>query len=288
MPRRADGVTRLAAALERRRRAGQAALIPYLTAGFPALDILPTLVGEAFRAGADVVEVGVPFSDPLADGPTIQATATAALNRGFRLDRFWPVLTEAVPAEDPVVLLTYVNPVIAWGVDRFMADAAAAGVAGLIIPDLPWIEAAPFRRSAERRGLALIPLAAPTSTDAHLAAIRSARGFVYGVSVTGVTGVRRTLEEGVIAFAERLRRAVSLPVAIGFGISTPDQAQRVGEVADAVIVGSALMQAIAAQEEDAPTVVRGFVTAFRSALNDRTGKGGALGDLGLAGRREGR
>jgi tryptophan synthase alpha chain len=273
MPKPAKGgLAQLEAGLAKARQAGRPALIPYVTAGVPSLSALKAMVAGAADGGADVVEVGIPFSDPLADGPVLQRMAEWALHRGFRLVDFWPALAEATDNAPPVVLLTYVNPVLAMGPRPFMQAARAAGATGVIIPDLPWVEAGPVRREAERADLALIPLAAPTSTDAHLAAIRHARGFVYGVSLTGVTGMRDALDPGVVPFAERLRQHVGLPVAIGFGISTPEQAAQVGAVADAVIVGSALMQAVAEQPERAADVVRDLVAKFYEALRGTQGR----------------
>lgn len=260
---RAAGPTRIAAAF----RAGRPVLIPYVTAGHPRLSVLPALIRAAREAGADLMEVGLPFSDPLADGPVLQAAAATALAGGATVDRVFSALAAARDAGLPILLLTYVNPVLARGPERFLEEARDAGVDGLIVPDLPWAEARGLERAARTRGLALIPMAAPTSTDAHLRAIRRARGFVYGVSVTGVTGVRTALDPSTLAFAARLKAAVPLPVAIGFGIGTPEQAAAVARVADGVIVGSALVRALEAEPDDPPGVVRRLVGAFRRALD---------------------
>jgi len=201
-------------AFDRAKAEGRAALIPYLTAGVPRLDALPDLVGAAFAGGADVVEVGVPFSDPLADGPILQRAAEMALAGDYTLAGLFRTLA-ATPKTGPVVLLTYINPVLAWGPDRFVAAAHEAGASGLIVPDLPWEESHDLDRVCRAAGLALIPLAAPTSTDAHLRRIGQARGFVYAVSLTGVTGVRQQLDPELPAFAARVRRLARLPVAVG-------------------------------------------------------------------------
>ena len=247
------------------RQAGRAALMPYLTAGWPTLEALPDLVAAAVLGGADALEVGIPFSDPLADGPILQAASEEALAAGFTLDAFWPVLERAA-RQVPVLVMTYLNPVMARGTERFLDEARAAGAAGLIIPDLPWVESAAMRQAARRRRLHLIPMAAPTSTAEHLEGLRSASGFVYAVSVTGVTGVRASLEAGVIPFVDRLRTSVALPVAVGFGISTPEQAREVGRHADAVIFASALMRRLAERRDDPVQAVREFVEGFRAAL----------------------
>jgi tryptophan synthase alpha chain len=278
MPASNDGITRLESALAAAATDGRPALIPYLTAGYPGLSDLPTLVRAAARGGADVIEIGVPFSDPLADGPVLQAISQDALARGFTLKDFWPMLAEAAQAGPPVVILTYVNPVLAQGAATFLDHVQAAEASGLIIPDLPWLEAGAMKRQADARGLGLIPLAAPTSTDSHLAAISGARGFVYGVSVTGVTGIRTQVAASVLELARRLKASVRLPVAIGFGISTPEQAVEVGREADAIIVGTALMQALKGAP-DAMTVER-FVRDFRTALDKARSQYDTRGAIG--------
>ncbi len=253
-------------------RKGRPALIPYVTAGFPDLERLPGLVNALTRAGADLIEIGIPFSDPLADGPVLQQAATAALERGTRVSSILETVSKIAPTAPPLVFLTYINPVFHYGIARFAEHARAAGIQGLIIPDLPWVEGRDMRKAAEKSGLAVIPLVAPTSTSAHLEAIREAQGFVYGVSVTGVTGMRTSVDEGVEPLVARVRQAVKLPVAIGFGISSPEQAARVGQVADGVIVGSALVRAIQADPERAEEVAYRFTKALSDALQNLTTK----------------
>lgn len=261
------GTERLSRMFHTARAEGRAALMPYLTAGYPDLGQLPGLLEAVAAGGADAVELGIPFSDPLADGPALQAAATAALAGGFALERFWSVLESALAQYPlPVVLLTYVNPVLAYGARHFLERAAAARVAGLIVPDLPWAEAAGLLRLARAAGVALVPMATPNSPAAHLARLGSGAGFVYGVSVTGVTGVRAALPPDVLAFAARLQDASALPVAIGFGISTPEQAAHVGQVADGVIVGSALVSALMKSPERAPAVAEKMVRELRAGL----------------------
>ena len=221
----------------------RAALMPYLMGGFPDLDGSRAAALAAADAGADLIELGVPFSDPLADGPVIHAAATAALGAGASLDGVLGVC-EAVAPRVPVVLMVYANPVLAQGVERFTERAAAAGAAGMIVPDLPHDEAGPLRDACDERGLALVPLAAPTSTDERLAAIgRDARGFVYTVSLTGTTGERAELPPELGRTVERVRATTDLPVAVGFGVSTAEHARAVGELADGVIVGSRIVRA---------------------------------------------
>lgn len=261
------GVTRLDRMFASTQGQGRAALMPYVTAGYPHLAVLPDLLAALATADADAVELGIPFSDPLADGPALQSAATQALDAGFHLEEFWAVLSEALAHYPlPVVLLCYINPILAHGPNRFLDSAKSAGVSGLIVPDLPWLEADRLRRLTERHGLALVPMATPNSRADHLAYIRSGRGFVYGVSVTGVTGVRDQLAPDVLAFARRLQQAVPLPVAIGFGISTPAQAGEVGQVADGVIVGSAIVRAQMDEPAAAARVTEHLVRQFRAAM----------------------
>ncbi len=230
----------------------RAAMMPYLMGGFPSVDESLAAGLAAADAGADVIELGVPFSDPLADGPVIHAAATEALKGGTRLDdvlRVCSSLSERVP----VVLMVYANPILARGVDAFVASARDAGAAGMIVPDLPHDEAGELRTACDAAGLALVPLAAPTSTDELLAEVgRDGRGFVYTVSLTGTTGERAELPPELERTVGRVRAHTALPVAVGFGISTPQQAAAVGELADGVIVGSRVVRA--AGEGGAPAV----------------------------------
>jgi len=272
VPLTQSGVDRIGHMFAAAERQGRAALMPYVTGGYPRLAVLPELLAALATAGADAVELGIPFSDPLADGPALQSAATQALAAGFRLEEFWAVLSDALRDYPlPVVLLCYINPILAHGPSRFLDSAQAVGVSGLIVPDLPWREADRLRRLTERQGLALVPMATPNSPADHLAQIRSGRGFVYGVSVTGVTGVRDQLAPDVLAFARRLQQAVPLPVAIGFGISTPAQAQEVGRVADGVIVGSAIVRAQMERPTAAGQVTERLVREFRAAMRVRDG-----------------
>ena len=263
---RTSGQAAIQTAFERARASERAALIPFLTAGFPTLAALPDLIKAAEDAGADVVEIGIPFSDPLADGPVLQRAASEALAHGTRVDDILAAVAR-LPKGAPRVFLTYINPVLRRGYAAFADEANAAGMSGAIIPDLPWSEATPARKAFQTQGLALIPLVAPTSTDRHLKAIESARGFVYAVSVTGVTGAREGINVGVASMVERIRRAVNLPVAIGFGISTPEQVKAVGAIADGVIVGSALTQALMHHRANPAKAAYEFLHPMRRALD---------------------
>ncbi|HZY65893.1 MAG TPA: tryptophan synthase subunit alpha [Rubrobacteraceae bacterium] len=224
---------------------GKVALMPYLTAGYPTLDGARE-VGEAYvAAGADIVEIGVPFSDPLADGPTIQDTTTRALQNGANLD-YCLDLAASLADRVPVVFLVYYNVIFTCGTERFLEVAADAGVSGLVIPDLPIDEVGGFGELAEKKGVALCPLAAPTSTDDRIARIgEAASGFVYCVSVAGVTGAREKLPPGAVELLRRVRSKMNAPVALGFGISFVEAAAEAAGEADGVIIGSKLMQLVA-------------------------------------------
>lgn len=244
----------------------RAALMPYLMGGHP--DVATSLaIGNAYAdGGADLVELGIPFSDPIADGPVIQAAATRALAAGTRVTDVLDVCAELAPRL-PVVLMTYANLVLARGVEAFAADAAAAGASGLIVPDLPLEEAPAALAACDAAGIALVPLVAPTTTDERLARIgERARGFLYTVSVTGTTGERAVLSDTFASVVERARAHTDVQVALGFGIATPEQASAAADAgADGVIVGSRLVRE-AAESEDPATAVRELVTAFAQAL----------------------
>jgi tryptophan synthase alpha chain len=253
-------------------RKGRVALVPYIAAGYPSLEEAYE-VGEAYiEAGADLIEIGVPFSDPLADGPTIQNTTTCALKNGADLEY---CLKLALHFADrvPVVLLVYYNVVFARGVKSFLDDAAGAGVSGLVIPDLPVDEARDFRAMAEEKGVAICPLAAPTTTDDRLDRIvKAASGFVYCVSVVGVTGAREKLPSGAIELLKRARARTSVPLVLGFGISSAEAAVEAAAEADGVIIASKLMQIIA---EEGAEGVGAWLREVREALDSeaRVGAG---------------
>jgi tryptophan synthase alpha chain len=248
----------------------RAALMPYLMGGFPDIDASRAAVVAAADNGADIVELGVPFSDPLADGPVIHAAATEALRQGTRLDDVLRVC-ESVADRLPVVLMVYANPILARGVDRFVELAAAAGAAGMIVPDLPHDEAGELRAAADAGGLALVPLAAPTSTDQRLTDVgRDGRGFIYTVSLAGTTGERDELPPELAQTIDRVRAHTELPVAVGFGISTPDQAAAVGALADGVIVGSRVVRAAG---EGGPQAVGELVGELARALGRADDRG---------------
>lgn len=242
------GAERVEGAIRAANAEGRAACVAFLTAGDPDLDRTAGLVAAARRGGADVIELGVPWSDPVADGPTIQRSAERARASGTTLagvlDRLPEIVAAAAPA--PVVLFGYVNPILRLGPGTFAERAEAGGACGVLVTDLPPEEAGPVAGPARDRGLATIFLAAPTSTDARLLAVaRASTGFVYAVSRTGVTGARASLEAGAESLVGRLRPRASIPIAVGFGISRPEHVARVAAVADAYVVGSALVDLVA-------------------------------------------
>lgn len=240
-------------------RARRAALMPYLTGGHPSLEVSDRLVATLIEAGADVVELGVPFSDPIADGPVVQQSTHAALTAGVTTDDVL-ALAAAHSAGTPFVLLAYLNSVLAYGADRFFERAATAGVEALVIPDLPLDEASGrtvelareaggLAMLAAGHGVSLAPMATPTSTDARLDLVaEAATSFIYCVAVTGVTGARVAVGAELPALIGRLRARTDAPLAVGFGISTPAQAADVAALADGVIIGSALIAAVSQAE----------------------------------------
>jgi tryptophan synthase alpha chain len=257
----ATGVDRIAAAFASHGR--RAALMPYLMGGHPDLDGSVECGLAAAAAGADLLELGIPFSDPLADGPVIHAAGTRALAAGATPHGVLRVC-ERLADELPVVLMAYVNVIAAAGAEAFALRAAAAGAAGLIVPDLPHDEAGEVRAACDAEGIALVPLVAPTTTPDRLAEIGAdARGFVYAVALTGTTGERDALPPGLADTVAHVRAATDLPVAVGFGISTARHAGAVAEIADGVIVGSRFVRAAG---EGGPAAVGALTAELARAL----------------------
>jgi tryptophan synthase alpha chain len=251
-----NGIERIAHAFDANGK--RAALMPYLMGGYP--DVAGSLrLGEAMvEAGADLIELGIPFSDPLADGPVIQAAGEEALRAGATLDRVLDGVARPLAERVPLVVMCYANPILARGLDAVAARLAGAGVAGLIVPDLPIDEAEELRATCDSAGVALVPLVAPTTTpDRIRQTAAAARGFIYVVSVTGVTGERNELPPGLEAVVSQVRGAATVPVAVGFGVATPEQAGQVAAIADGVIIGSRLVRALA----DAPSLESGLAEA---------------------------
>jgi tryptophan synthase alpha chain len=227
---------------------GNSALMPYYTIGFPDYETSLDVIEACVEAGADLMELGIPFSDPLADGPTIQHSTQVALENGITVSRCLEAMAalRARGVAIPLVLMGYINPILAFGIETFVAEAAKAGASGFIIPDLPPDEAVAMEALCQQNGLDLVHLLPPNSTNERIRFVTErSRGFVYLVSVIGITGARDALPAKLKEFISRTRQVTDKPLAVGFGISTPEQAAAVGQVADGVIVGSALIKAVA-------------------------------------------
>lgn len=237
-------MNRINIAFDTCRSRNECVFIPYITAGDPDRATTEQMLRCLVDNGADIIELGVPFSDPMADGPTIQAASQRALRNDFSMESVLDLVAGVRRySQVPVILFGYYNPVFRYGLENLCRDAAAAGVDGLLTVDLPPEEAGDLKRAADASGLAMIYLIAPTSTEERLALIaRQASGFVYFVSVTGVTGARRDLDQGLQDYVSAVRQHTDLPVGIGFGVSTPAHVRTIATFADAVIVGSAIIR----------------------------------------------
>ncbi len=250
---------RISAAIAAARRGGRTALVGFLTAGFPRRDRFRADLA-AVAAAADVVEVGVPFSDPMADGTTIQRASFAALANGVTLP--WilgEVAAVSAAGGAPILLMSYLNPLLAFGLERLPRAAAAAGVAGFIVPDLPFEERMELQGALDREGLALVQMVTPVTPPQRLERLcAEARGFVYAVTMTGTTGASAEVPADVLAYMDRVRRAAPVPVCAGFGIRTRDQVARFAGHVDGVVVGSALVEALERGEDP-----RAFLASLR-------------------------
>jgi tryptophan synthase alpha chain len=248
--------------------------MPYFPLGYPDLQTSIDVIEALAKNGADLIEVGLSFSDPLADGPVIQQATQVALEQGITVRKSIEALKELRQrgVEIPLILMGYYNPMLAYGLEKFICDAADAGADGFIVPDLPMEESEEFMAVAGADGrppLPLIPMLAPTSSPERMEMIaRNAKGFIYLVSVTGVTGERKSISEGLNELIERVREHTSAPVCVGFGIGTPEQAQEVGRMADGVIVGTACVRAIGDSQTPVETAQQ-FAAGFRDALKSK-------------------
>lgn len=241
-------MTAISRCFEILRRNQECALIPFITAGDPDLETTAKALKILDSCGADIIELGVPYSDPLADGPVIQAAATRALQKGTTLDQVLEMLQTTTPSlQAPIILFTYYNPILHRGIDKFLEQIKAAGVAGLVVPDLPLEESSGLLKPASEMDIDLILLVAPTSSAYRIEAIaKASQGFIYLVSVTGVTGMRSQMESRVSDLLKQIRSFTDKPIGVGFGISDPDQARQVRDWgADAAIVGSAVVKRLA-------------------------------------------
>lgn len=246
------------------RREGKKAFIPYVMAGHPDLAATRRMITLLEECGADIIELGVPFSDPLADGPTIQAAAQQALAGGVTLSSVIGFVGELRKSTKiPLILMTYYNPVFKYGEERFCRDAASAGVDGVIIPDLPPDEAGGMISSSRDHGIDTIFLLAPTSTPGRMQRVaRSTRGFLYYVPITGITGSQLTLDESLASAISKIRTLTATPVAVGFGVAHPEEAAAVARAADGVIVGSAIVKRVNDPEDD----LRSYLLSLRKAI----------------------
>ena len=262
------GALRVERAFARARAERRLALVVYLTVGYPDRTSTGALLRAALEGGADILELGVPFSDPLADGTTVQRASEAALRNGVTLA---DCLTEAAAVvgerDAPVLLMGYTNPFMQYGFERLAADGARAGVAGVIVPDMPAEESAELDMALAPAGLLRIDLYAPTTPNERLAQLLpQARGFVYCVSLTGVTGARRALASDVAELVGRVRRHTTLPIVVGFGISAPEHVAALRGIADGVVVGSAAIDVVtSAPAEDRARALRAFVESLQAA-----------------------
>lgn len=264
-PTTSSSSDRLAARLTDWRAAGRTALIPYMTAGYPTRAATDEILAMLVRAGADVIELGVPFSDPVADGPTIQRSSQRALEHGVTLE--WTLDAAArfrAEHDTPIVLFSYLNPILRYGADRFIDDAVAAGIDGVLLTDLPVASDPAIEQTFERSPLSLIRLIAPTTPpERALEIARRAQGFLYYIARTGVTGATALLREELPRELAALRAVTTVPIAVGFGISTPAQAAEIARLADGIVVGSALIDAL---DSGGVAGAEQFVTTLKDAI----------------------
>lgn len=264
-----SGLNRISEAFERAQTSQTAALMPYFTLGYPNREASIDAI-EAIAEHSDLLELGVPFSDPIADGPTVQRSTQISLDAGTTMKGCLDMVRELRRrgVDTPAMLMGYYNPILAYGMEKFIADAKEAGVDGFIVPDLPPEESAELDALAVENDLAYIYFLAPTSNEERIKTVTErAKGFIYMVSVAGVTGARTQVREGLDEFVSRVREQADAPVAVGFGISSPDQASNVGAFADGVIVGSALLNA---HDADGESGAADFVSSLKDALHKDT------------------
>ncbi|MBE42430.1 MAG: tryptophan synthase subunit alpha [Chloroflexi bacterium] len=252
--------------LEKLSSENKPALVPYLTVGYPTVELTVPIATKVLSSGADMLELGIPFSDPLADGPTIQETSFIALENGTTISTAIESVREirTIDSESPLIFMGYFNPFLRYGFENLLMDIKSAGVDGLIVPDLPTEESDVLFAECRKQSIHLIPLLAPTSTDERIeSACKTAGGFIYCVSLTGVTGARNRLSSGVEELVRRIRAFTDLPVLVGFGISSQSDVDRIGQFANGAVVGSAFLDAVSGADfgkevETASEFVRGL------------------------------
>jgi tryptophan synthase alpha chain len=245
------------------------AFIGFLTAGDPSLNLTEEFILELAAGGADLIEIGIPFSDPVADGPTIARANIRALELGVNVSDVFEVVRKVRAKSDvPLVILSYLNPVYFYGYERFFADGKAAGIDGIIIPDLPFEESREVTDVAEKHGVDLITFVTPTSEGRIEMLAKESKGFIYFVSSLGVTGIREEIETNLKPAIDEIRRFTDTPVAVGFGISRPEQAREIAETADGVIIGSAIVEIIEKHGESAGSHLREYARSIKSAIGE--------------------
>lgn len=243
------------------------AFIPFVTAGDPNLDVTRELLLAMQEAGADLIEIGIPFSDPVAEGPVIQEADDRALAAGTTTDKIFDMVKNL--KEDitiPMVFMTYINPIYAYGTEKFAKKASECGICGVIVPDVPFEEKEEIKDAFHEQGLEVVSMIAPTSSDRVKRIASEAEGFVYCVSSLGVTGVRTELNTNIASLIDQVREVSDIPCAIGFGISTPEQAKKMASISDGAIVGSAIVRIVAEHGEDCVSYVRDYVKQMKDAV----------------------
>ena len=244
------------------------AFIPFITGGDPTLDVTEQLLYAMEEAGADLIEIGIPFSDPTAEGPVIQEANERALKAGCTTDKLFDMIKRArQKVTVPIVFLTYVNPIFTYGKERFMKKCVECGVDGIIVPDMPYEEKQELAPACDAYGIDIIPLIAPTSNARITMIAKEAKGYIYCVSSLGVTGVRSEIKTDIGAMVELVRRATDVPCAVGFGISTPEQAYAMAKVSDGAIVGSAIVKIVAKYGKDCVPYVAEYVKEMKAAVD---------------------
>ena len=245
------------------------AFIPFITGGDPSLEITEQLLYAMEEAGADIIEIGIPFSDPIAEGPVIQAANERALAAGCTTDRLFETVKKArEKVQVPMVFLTYLNPIFTYGKERFMERCRECGIQGVIVPDMPFEEKGELREVCREYGVEIISLIAPTSHERITAIAKEAEGYIYCVSSLGVTGMRKEISTDIQGMVDKVRQVTKVPCAVGFGISTPEQAQKMAAVSDGVIVGSRIVKIVEEYGEKAVPYVKEYVGNMKKALRN--------------------
>jgi tryptophan synthase alpha chain len=248
--------------------AGRKAFVAFLTGGDPDIETTEKLIPVMAEAGADVIEIGIPFSDPIAEGPVIQAADERALSAGCTTDKLFDMVARVRDKTSvPLLFMTYLNPIFTYGSERFFQRCSETGIDGVIVPDMPFEEKSEIATSCSKFGVELVSLIAPTSRERIRKIAAEAEGFIYCVSSLGVTGVRSEIKTDITSMIEQVRAVTDVPCAVGFGVSRPEHAEQLGAVADGVIVGSAIVKIIAENGHESALPVSDFIRSMRAALD---------------------